>query len=153
MGMPIAIWCLFTHSLSAYADLKLPSSKTVIKADINGNGIPDRVVATYFTRPVLAIDSYRAHTCKTVPGKFVRYTMYPDGQKSGKVIFEQQYGNILAEYWGHRLEIGEDLSGWGHGLSDDLWHRAGGLCRKCLGNEPAHRALCRCPDPDSATAW
>lgn len=110
MGMPLAIWCLFTQSLNAHADLKLPSSKTVIKADINGNGTLDRVVATYFIRPVLTIDNYRAHTCKTVPGKFVRYTMYPNGRKNGKVIFEQQYGSILSEYWGHQLEIGKDLN-------------------------------------------
>ncbi len=118
ISIPIAISCLFVHSRSVHADQKLPNPKTVITADINGNGIPDKVIATYFTRPVLVIDNYRANTCKTVSGKFVRYTMYPDSpkerlsqrQKNGKVILEQDYGSTLADYWVHRLEIGRDLN-------------------------------------------
>ncbi|NJR32235.1 MAG: SH3 domain-containing protein [Chamaesiphon sp. CSU_1_12] len=44
-----------------------------------------------------------------MPGKFVRYTMYADGQKNGRVIFEENYGSTRASYWTHRLEIGKDL--------------------------------------------
>jgi hypothetical protein len=110
IGISIVIGCLFIHSRSVYADQKLPNSKTVITVDINGNGIPDKVIATYFTRPVSVVDNYRANTCKTVPGKFVRYTMYADRQKNGKVIFEQDYGSTIADYWVHRLEIGRDIN-------------------------------------------
>lgn len=110
ISIPIAIGYLLIHPLSAHADQKLPNPKTVIIADINGNGIPDKVIATYFTHPILVTDNYRAHTCKTVPGKFVRYTMYADRQKNGKVIFEQDYGSTIADYWVHRLEIGRDLN-------------------------------------------
>jgi hypothetical protein len=93
--------------------LKLPTSQTVIKADIDGNSIVDRIVASYFTRPVLVVDDNRSNTCKTVPGKFVRYAMFADGQKNGKVIFEENYGSTRASYWVHRLEIGKDLDGDG----------------------------------------
>jgi hypothetical protein len=86
----IAVGCLFSPALRANEDLKLPNSQTVIKADINGNGTPDRIVASYLIRPVLVVDDFKANTCKTVPGKFVRYTMYADGQKKGKVIIASQ---------------------------------------------------------------
>jgi hypothetical protein len=104
----IAIGCLVPTSVSA--DLKLPRSATVLKVDINGNGKLDRVVATYFSRPVLVIDDFKANTCKTTSGKFVRYTMYTDGQKKGRVIFEENYGSTIASYWVHQLEIGKDLN-------------------------------------------
>ena len=110
ISIPIALGYLFIHPLRAHADLKLSNPKTVITADINGNGIPDRVIATYFTRPVLVIDNYRAKTCKTVSGKFVRYTMYADRQNNGKVIFEQDYGSTIADYWVHQLAVGVDLN-------------------------------------------
>jgi hypothetical protein len=106
----ISIYYLFIPSLTVSQDLKLPKAETVIKADINGNGIPDRIVATYFSRPVLILDRKIQQVCQTVPGKFVRYTMYPDGQKNGKVIFEEGYGNNLYSYWSHQLEIGPDLN-------------------------------------------
>ncbi len=106
----ISIGCLLTPAVRANVDLKLPKSKTVIQSDIDGNGIPDRVVATYFTRPVSVLDNDRLLSCKTVPGKFVRYTMYANGQKNGKVIFEENFGSTRASYWVHRLEIGKDLN-------------------------------------------
>ncbi|PSB45297.1 SH3 domain-containing protein [Chamaesiphon polymorphus] len=109
----ISIGCLFTTASQASQDLKLPKSETVINADINGNGKLDRVVASYFSRPILVLDDSHANTCKTVPGKFVRYTMYADGQKNGRVIFEENYGSTRASYWTHRLEIGRDLDGDG----------------------------------------
>jgi hypothetical protein len=109
IAIAIAIGCLFTPAVRANADLKLPKSQTVINADIDGNGIPDRIVATYFTRPVSVLDDKQPFSCKTVPGKFVRYTMYSNGQKNGKVIFEENFGSTRASYWVHRLEIGKDL--------------------------------------------
>jgi hypothetical protein len=48
----IVIGYLLIHPLSAHADQKLPNPKTVITADINGNVIPDKVIATYFIRPI-----------------------------------------------------------------------------------------------------
>jgi Bacterial SH3 domain len=109
----MAIGCLFTTNIQAKEDLKLPNPQTVLTADLNDNGTPDRIVASYFTRPILVIADRRANTCKTVTGKFVRYTMYADGQKNGKVIFEENYGSTIASYWVHRLEIGKDLDGDG----------------------------------------
>jgi hypothetical protein len=106
----IPIGCLFSPAVRAAEDLKLPKPRTVINADINGNGIPDRVVATYFIRPILVLKSRKEHTCQTLPGKFVRYTLYADGQKNGKVIFEESYGSTVGSYWVHRLEIGKDLN-------------------------------------------
>jgi hypothetical protein len=113
ISMSVAIGCLFSTSLRANEDLKLPNPKTVLKADINGNGRPDRIVASYFSRPVLVVDDFKANTCRTVPGKFVRYTMYADGQKNGKVIFEENYGSTRASYWVHRLEIVKGIDGDG----------------------------------------
>jgi hypothetical protein len=110
IAISISIGCFFSPPLSATEDLKLPNSQTVIKADINGNDIPDKIVATFFTRPVLVVDDRLANTCQTVTGKFVRYTMYPDGQKNGKVIFEENYGSTRASYWVHKLAIGKDLN-------------------------------------------
>lgn len=109
ISISVAIGCLFSPALRANEDLKLPNPQTVLKADLNGNGTPDRIVASYFNRPVLVVDDFKANTCKTVPGKFVRYTMYADGQKNGKVIFEENYGSTRASYWVHRLEIGKDI--------------------------------------------
>ncbi|AFY91366.1 SH3 domain-containing protein [Chamaesiphon minutus] len=110
LGSIVTCW-LFPTAIKASQDLKLPKSETVINADINGNGKIDRVVASYFSRPVLVLDDSRANTCKTVPGKFVRYTMYADGQKNGQVIFEENYGSTRASYWVHRLKIGKDIDG------------------------------------------
>jgi hypothetical protein len=109
----IAIGCLCSTNVKANENLKLPKSETVINADINGNGKLDRVVASYFTRPVLVLEDSRPNSCKTVPGKFVRYTMYADGQKNGRVILEENYGSTRADYWTHRLELGKDLDGDG----------------------------------------
>jgi hypothetical protein len=112
-GSIAIVGCLFCPSLRANEDLKLPNPETVITADINGNGTADRIVSSYFIRPVLVVADNRGNTCKTVPGKFVRYTMYADGRKNGKVIFEENYGSTRASYWVHRLEIGKDLDGDG----------------------------------------
>ncbi len=106
----MAVCYLGIPSLTLSQDLKLPKPQTVIRADINGNGISDRVIATYFYRQVLIRDSKIEHACQTVPGKFVRYTMYPDGRKNGRVIFETAYGNNQYNYWSHQLEIGPDLN-------------------------------------------
>jgi hypothetical protein len=108
-AISICIGSLFSGSVSANPALKIPKSTTVIKADIDGNNIPDRIVASYFIRPVLVLDDGQKNTCKTVPGIFVRYTLYPDLQKSGKVIFEENYGSTRASYWVHRLTLGKDL--------------------------------------------
>jgi hypothetical protein len=110
IAIAISIGCSFSASCSAAEDLKLPDPMTVIKADINGNGIADRIVASYFSRPVLVLDNNEQHTCKTVPGKFVRYTLYPDQQHNGKVIFEENYGSTRASYWIHKLEIAKDIN-------------------------------------------
>ncbi len=108
----ISIWIgsFFAASVRANPDLKLPNSTTVIKADIDGNKILDRIVDSYFTRPILVLDDRQKNTCKTVPGKFVRYTLYPNGKKSGRVIFEENYGSTRASYWVHRLTLGKDLN-------------------------------------------
>jgi hypothetical protein len=97
---------------SANTNLSLPKSETVINEDINNNGKPDRIVASYFIRPVLE-PKYDSNTCQTLSGKFVRYTLYADGAKTGKVILEQAYGTSLASYWVHKLTLDKDLDGDG----------------------------------------
>jgi hypothetical protein len=97
---------------STKTNLELPKSETVINEDIDNNGKPDRIIASYFIRPVL-VPKYGSNACQTLSGKFVRYTLYSDGQKSGKVILEQSYGTSLASYWIHKLTLDKDLDGDG----------------------------------------
>jgi hypothetical protein len=97
---------------SAKTNLSLPKSETVINEDIDNNGKPDRIVASYFIRPVI-IPKYDSNSCQTLSGKFVRYTLYADGAKTGKVILEQDYGTSLASYWIHRLILDKDIDGDG----------------------------------------
>jgi hypothetical protein len=109
----------YIQSLNAAEKFQLPSAYTPLKhVDINGNGIPDRVVATYFTRPISVLDIQRAPdgsrlpniNCKTLPSVSVRYTMYADGRKNGKVIFEENSANVVGGEWLQRIEIGKDLN-------------------------------------------
>ncbi|TYQ25413.1 SH3 domain-containing protein [Pseudanabaena sp. UWO311] len=97
---------------STKTNLELPKSETVINEDIDNNGKPDRIVASYFIRPVL-VPKYDSNACQTLSGKFVRYTLYADGQQTGKVILEQSYGTSLASYWIHKLTLDKDLDGDG----------------------------------------
>lgn len=97
---------------STKTNLELPKSETVINEDIDNNGKTDRIVASYFIRPVL-VPNYNSNTCQTVSGKFVRYTLYADGDKTGKVILEQSYGTSLASYWIHKLIVDKDIDGDG----------------------------------------
>ncbi len=115
-GLSLIIGFSSISSLPAWAitktNLSLPKSETVINEDIDNNGKSDRIVASYFMRSVL-VPKYGSNTCQTLSGKFVRYTLYADGAKTGKVILEQSYGNSLASYWVHRLILDKDLDGDG----------------------------------------
>jgi hypothetical protein len=106
IAISIAIGCLFSRSLNAAEDLTYPNPQTVLTDDIDGNGIPDKVIATFFTRPTLFNEDNRAETCKTVVGKFFRYTLYLNGRENGKVIFEASYDRTQTQ----RLAIGMDLN-------------------------------------------
>jgi hypothetical protein len=106
-----SISCL-PASASAKTNFSLPKSETVINEDIDNNGKPDRIVASYFIRSVL-VPQYSSKSCQTLSGKFVRYTLYADGAKTGKVILEQSYGTSRASYWVHRLTLDKDLDGDG----------------------------------------
>ncbi len=116
LGLALVIGCISISCLPSWAiaqtNLELPKSKTVINEDIDNNGKPDRIVASYFIRPVL-VPKYNSKTCQTLSGKFVRYTLYANGEKTGKVILEQSYGTSLASYWVHRLTLDKDIDGDG----------------------------------------
>ena len=116
LGLALIIEFILINCLPTLANtktnLELPKSETVINEDIDNNGKPDRIVSSYFIRSVL-VPKYNSKTCQTLLGKFVRYTLYADGEKTGKVILEQSYGTSLVSYWVHRLTLDKDIDGDG----------------------------------------
>ncbi len=105
-AISIAFSCLFSGSVNAAEDILFSKSKTILAADIDGNGISDKVITTFFNNSTLFVDDYQAKTCKTVLRKFIRFTLYLNGQKNGRVIFEANYfpSQVL------QLNIGTDLN-------------------------------------------
>jgi hypothetical protein len=90
-------------------ELKIPKSKTVLNTDIDGDGKSDRVIASYYTQPVLTYNFSAINTCQTLPGIFIRYTLESSKTRSSRVIFEYRYGTVLAQYWVRELRVDRDI--------------------------------------------
>ncbi|BBC25299.1 SH3 domain-containing protein [Pseudanabaena sp. ABRG5-3] len=97
----------------AQPNLDLPKSEIVINQDVDNNGQPDLIISSYFIRPVWIPKYDSTNTCHRVSGKFVRYTLFANGEKTGKVILEKSYGTSVASYWVHRLTLDLDIDGDG----------------------------------------
>ncbi len=97
----------------AKPNLDLPKSEIVINQDVDNNGQPDLIISSYFLRPVWIPKYDSTNTCHKVSGKFVRYTLFANGDKTGKVILEKSYGTSVASYWVNRLTLDRDIDGDG----------------------------------------
>jgi hypothetical protein len=100
---------LGANTITHAKELTLPKSQTVLNTDIDGDGKSDRVVASYYTQPVLTRKFPSLNTCQTLPGIFVRYTLTSSKTKQSRVIFEYSYGTSLVRYWVHELKVAGDL--------------------------------------------
>jgi hypothetical protein len=113
LGFGLAVGCtsigLFAALVNAKPNLDLPKSEIVINQDIDNNGKPDLIIASYFIRPIFVPKYDSSNSCHPIPGKFVRYTLYKDSVKTGEVILEQVYGTNLSSYWVHKLEVSGDI--------------------------------------------
>jgi CBS domain-containing protein len=85
---------------------------TEIRADIDGNGIPDRIVEVSYQKAVLTYRVEGKLRCEpqTTMGHFVRYILYRDSRKPGKVIFDHQVGSGDESYWWVKLKLADDLN-------------------------------------------
>lgn|GEM_PF-981415 len=113
LGIGLTSISLFPALVDAQPNLDLPKPEIVINQDIDNNGKSDLVVASYFIRPVLVPKYDSTNTCHRIPGKFVKYTLFANGEKIGKDILEISYGTSLASYWVHKLTVDSDIDGDG----------------------------------------
>ncbi|MEA5485766.1 MULTISPECIES: SH3 domain-containing protein [Pseudanabaena] len=113
LGLGLTSISLFPALVNAEPNLDLPRSEIVINQDIDNNGKSDLIIASYFIRTVLVPKYDATNTCHQVSGKFVRYTLFANGEKTGKDILEISYGTSLASYWMHKLILDRDIDGDG----------------------------------------
>ena len=98
-GLLIAILCGAPVATPIQAaDNGTKETEAVIRADIDGNGFPDRIDRMIFQRPVglrmVSVDGglrCREHTVDETE-KIARFILYPDARLPGRVIFEHRIG-------------------------------------------------------------
>jgi len=109
---PAIMLCLLGFIPSNLRSAQGQDQDTEIRADIDGNGTPDRIVRVFDEKPTVIYRVERTLRCRAVAttGHFVRYILYRDSQKTGRVIFSHLYGSTEASYWRVKLELAEDLN-------------------------------------------
>lgn len=79
-------------------------------ADLNGNGIPDRIVKIEHKKPFKRLSWIERTKCEMATGHFAKFVLYLDNQKDGKVIFDYLIGDEEAQYWQYRIDKAVDLN-------------------------------------------
>lgn len=123
----IILYILYLAALSISAQ-DVPSTtkrrfdeKLILRIDLDGNGIRDRIVSHRYTRKVKSPTDEKAAD-QFVEGHFIQFNWQKDSAKSSLKMFSYQYGASDSYYWVYELEPIGDMNNDG---TTDLWFYAG----------------------------
>lgn len=94
--------------------------KVVFTGDLNANSKLDRIIEVKYKKPAKLLSYTSKGKYEIRNGHFIKYILYVDNLKRGKVIFDYLIGDDEAQYWQYRIDKTVDLNK--DGLKDLIFY-------------------------------